>query len=164
MNPGTHNLEIQSNINKNESSKVHSIAFLGEDVEKWPLVQAYALDDFGGHGFLSMKKRVVDLRKQMETLLFTRLDMTVCSGMLADDSSKSNKNIVGVNKNYGGNTNSSSAVVSALEKPWKEAITNARNQEACVQHFLYGLMNEEELLEALYLLKKKLKKNVRALP
>ncbi|XP_059163314.1 dynein axonemal assembly factor 9-like [Physella acuta] len=37
-------------------------------IEKWPIIQAFALDDFGGGGFFSLKFEVIDISSQVHHL------------------------------------------------------------------------------------------------
>ena len=47
-------------------------------------------------------------------------------------------------------THSVAGLAPNLEQlPWKEALANRKNQDACVQHHLYGTMNDDELFELL---------------
>ena len=60
-------------------SGTQRVGFFGDDVEKWPLVQAYALQDFGEHGFLTLKKQVVNLKKEAE-FMFAEFDTHSAAG------------------------------------------------------------------------------------
>ncbi|CAD7948712.1 unnamed protein product [Amoebophrya sp. A25] len=99
-----------------------SVGVFGSDVEQWPLVQAYALDDFGNHGFLSMNKTVRNLESELEHI-FAVSDWQWCARVLSSQES--------------------------LKAAFVEAVSNRFNAEACMQHSEYGEMNHIELMELL---------------
>ncbi|XP_021374940.1 uncharacterized protein C20orf194-like [Mizuhopecten yessoensis] len=71
------NFKIQSFIEMVADSKIVGIPFsiAGQPqrfdkmlVEKWPIVQAYALEDFGGKGFFTLSHEVVDVSEDLQSL------------------------------------------------------------------------------------------------
>ncbi|XP_013383021.1 uncharacterized protein C20orf194-like [Lingula anatina] len=50
------------------STWAHPLPFDKFSIEKWPVIQAYALEGFGGGGFFTMKHEVVDVSKEVAEL------------------------------------------------------------------------------------------------
>ncbi|XP_033731026.1 uncharacterized protein C20orf194 homolog, partial [Pecten maximus] len=76
------NFKIQSFIEMVADSKIVGIPFsiTGNQqkfdkmlVEKWPIVQAYALEDFGGRGFFTLSHEVVNVSADLH-LLYRQID------------------------------------------------------------------------------------------
>eukprot|EP00391_Amoebophrya_sp_Ameob2_P005751 CAMPEP_0178989836 /NCGR_PEP_ID=MMETSP0795-20121207/4599_1 /TAXON_ID=88552 /ORGANISM="Amoebophrya sp., Strain Ameob2" /LENGTH=1327 /DNA_ID=CAMNT_0020681289 /DNA_START=13 /DNA_END=3996 /DNA_ORIENTATION=+ len=113
-------------VGKTKEAYTRGLGVFGKDVEQWPLVQAYALDDFGSHGFLTMKKAVKNLETELE-----RVFSVVDSAFFFAPSST-----------WGGS-------VKAIQDAFVEAINNEHNRDACEQLAEYGQMSREEALELL---------------
>ena len=43
-------------------------------VEQWPLVQASASEDYGGHGFFTLNHQVIDITSLINKALFSHVD------------------------------------------------------------------------------------------
>ncbi|KAJ8317612.1 hypothetical protein KUTeg_005516 [Tegillarca granosa] len=61
----------------------HLQTFDKHQVEKWPIVQAYALDDYGGGGFFTLKHEVVDASKKLH-YLYSLMDPVAMEMMITD--------------------------------------------------------------------------------
>ncbi|KAK3799058.1 hypothetical protein RRG08_051341 [Elysia crispata] len=59
------------------SGKGQSVKFNIMAIEKWPIIQAYALDDFGSGGFFTMKFEVSDISSKVHRLHDTQDPVTV---------------------------------------------------------------------------------------
>lgn len=105
-----------------------------KEIEKWPLVQAYAITELTGtEGFLSLYKSVVNVRVACEKVLFASLDGRAL-GLLAGGA-------VGDKKDE--------SALAQLYKSWATALSNKNNRDACEQHYMYGMLNDDEVEEAL---------------
>ncbi|CAD7968985.1 unnamed protein product [Amoebophrya sp. A120] len=116
-----------------------SVGVFGKSIEQWPLVQAYALDEFGNHGFLSMKKKVKNLESELE-FLFSNVgasDVVYCKELVCN----------------GTGTPGDQAVMQDTNDPllaaFKESFGNFYNRDACCQLWEYGELNNEEVLDNL---------------